>query len=124
MIDDGCPSGPEVAGTFSEADFKIGTGSLDPCGNNAWPLDLVSTGISANKFDIVDLASFVSGLRKLNTNPGETGFNMRWDIAPGDSGFGKFINAGDLAISMGGLSGFPPMLDGVKAMGKRCPFAP
>jgi hypothetical protein len=66
-------------GTFSEGQFKIGTGHLDPCGNNGWPLDLVSTGISANRFDIVDLGSFVAGAggRKLNTNPGETGFSSR-----------------------------------------------
>ena len=38
VIDDGCPAGPaESREHTQEARFKVGTGSLDPCGNNGWP---------------------------------------------------------------------------------------
>jgi hypothetical protein len=121
---DGCPKD----GLYSEAEFKIGTGSLDPCGNNGWPLDLVSTGFSANKFDTVDLASFVTGVRKLGKNPNQTGFDSRWDLVPGNSGLAAsgWINTLDLAATVSGATGFPPMLGtGVKALaGPPCPFPP
>ena len=124
VVDDGCPGGPNMAGTYSEGQFKIGTGSLDPCGSNGWPLDLVSTGISVNEVDIVDLASFVSGVRKLDKNPNEAGFDSRWDVVPGRT-FGKFINTADLAAFVGGVTGFPPMLSGARAFnGPPCPPTP
>jgi hypothetical protein len=128
VIDDGCPSGPPIEGTFSEAGFKIGTGSLDPCGNNGWPLELVSTpAFTANKVNISDLGSFVGGVRKLGKNPNETGFDARWDLVPGNSGLTSsgWINIVDLTAMIGGPTGAPPMLGGVRAMnGPDCPFAP
>jgi len=83
----------------------------------------VSTGISANKFDIVDLGSFVTGTRKLNTTPGEPGFDSRWDLVPGSS-TAKFINIADMAATITNVTGYPPMLGGMKAIGKACPFPP
>jgi hypothetical protein len=124
VADDGCPGGPSQVGSFSEAQFKIGTNGLDPCGNNGWPLDLNSSGFSANKVDIVDLGTFVTGVRKLNTNPGETGFDSRWDLVPGTT-TAKFINIVDMATMVTGVTARPPMLGGVKALGgPGCPFAP
>jgi hypothetical protein len=121
-FNDGCPQ----VGTFSEAQFKIGTGSLDQCGNTGWPLDLVSTGFSANKFDTVDLASFVAPVRRLGKNAGQTGFSSRWDLVPGNSDLtdSGWINIVDMAATVSGASGFPPMLGGVKAMNQFCPSAP
>jgi hypothetical protein len=121
-VNDGCPQ----AGAFSEATFKIGTSQQDPCGNTGWPLDLVSTGISANKIDTVDLGNFVAPIRRLDRDPGETGFGSRWDLVPGSVGTLKFINLADMAAMITGATGFPPMLGtGVKALGgPPCPFAP
>jgi hypothetical protein len=125
VVDDGCAGGPDQAGVFSEAQFEIGTGSLDPCGNEGWPLDLASAGISANRFNISDLGSFVAPLRRLGSRPGDEVFNSRWDLVPGNARLGSaWINIVDLAASTSGLSGFPPMLGGIKAMNQSCPFPP
>jgi hypothetical protein len=127
VVNDGCPGGPAQSGAYSEAQFNIGTGSQDPCGNNGWPLDLVSTGNSANRFDVVDLASFVTPIRRMNKSPNQAGFSSRWDLVPGNSGLGSsgWINILDLSATVTGRSGFPPMLGGVKAMGGPvCPFPP
>jgi hypothetical protein len=121
---DGCPGGPARVGSFSEGQFRIGTGSLDPCGNNGWPLDLNPTGLSTNRIDIVDLGSFVAGVRKLNTNPGEAGFDSRWDLVPGTTS-SKFINTVDMAAMVANVTARPPMLGGVKALGgPPCPYPP
>jgi hypothetical protein len=124
VIDDGCPGGPPQAGSFSEAQFRIGTKAFDPCGQDAWPSDLVSSGFSENKFDIVDLGSFLTPVRRMQSNPDETAFDSRWDLAPGNSGFGGFINIADLAATVTGARGFPPMLNGQKAFSRACPIAP
>ncbi len=122
-FNDGCPQ----VGTYSEAQFKIGTGAMDPCGNNGWPADVFSTGLSANKLDLQDLGSFVAPPpRRLNTNPGEAGFSSRWDLLPG-SPAGKFINLQDIAASAPSTlsaTSRPPMFGGTPAFGKVCPFAP
>jgi CSLREA domain-containing protein len=126
VVDDGCPGSPPKAGRYSEAAFKIGTGLTDPCGTGGWPSDLVSTGASANRLDIVDLGSFIAPVRRLNTNPDDSGFNSRWDLKPGRSDFGavEFINLEDLAAVITGTSGYPPMLGGQRAFGKTCPSPP
>jgi hypothetical protein len=114
-------------GAFAEAQFKIGTGSLDPCGNNGWPLELVSTPAStANKFNISDLGSFVAPVRRLGKNPNQAGFSSRWDLVPGNSGLvsSGWINIVDLGATVSGVSGFPPMLGGVKALNQLCPYPP
>jgi hypothetical protein len=125
FVNDGCPR----AGLFSEGQFRIGTGSLDPCGNNGWPLELVSTPaeFTGNKYNISDLGSFVAPIRRMGTIPGQAAFSSRWDLVPGDSGLtsGGWINIVDLGATIGGPTGFPPMLGGAKAMGgPACPFPP
>jgi hypothetical protein len=119
-INDGCPPG------FSEAQFKIGTSQQDPCGNNGWPLELVSTGGSANRYDVGDLGSFVAPVRRLGKNPNQAGFDTRWDFEPGHSNLagGGWINIVDLSRTTASVTAFPPMLGGVKAQGQLCPFPP
>jgi hypothetical protein len=124
IVDDGCPGGPAQAGNFSEAQFKIGTGSLDPCGQTGWPSDVFSSGASANKLTIQDVISFVTMPRKLDKDPGDTGFNSRWDLAPGRGIFGKFININDITALVNGTTGSPPMFNGTRAFDKECPFPP
>jgi hypothetical protein len=126
VTDDGCPGGPAQAGAFSEAQFRVGTGSLDPCGNNGWPLDLVSTGGSANRYNIQDLASFVVPVRRMGNAPNQAGFNSRWDFWPGPGALpGQgWINVIDLGATTTGLTGAPPMLGGADAINQTCPFAP
>jgi len=121
VADDGCPGGPAQDGAYSEAQFKVGTVELDSCGNDGWPAELVSAGASANKVDLIDVSSFIAPLpKKLNTNPGEAGYNMRWDVVPG--GAGNFINLLDMS-SLTTLA--PPMLGWARAFsGPACPFPP
>ncbi len=119
-LNDGC----QVEGGYSEAQFKIGTMQWDPCGQNAWPADLVSTGISTNKVDIVDLGSFVAPFRRIGTAPNQLGFNSRWDVVPGQPLAGAWINLVDLGAFVSGAPGFPPMLGGARAFNATCPFGP
>jgi hypothetical protein len=122
-FNDGCPQ----IGSFSEAQFKIGTGSQDPCGNNGWPLELVTTGLSANRYNISDIGSFVAPIRRLGKNPNQAGFSSRWDLVPGAiigaPGLG-WINVQDLATTTGGGTAFPRMLGGVKVLNQLCPYPP
>jgi hypothetical protein len=127
VIDDGCANGPGQAGDFSEAQFKIGTGSLDPCGNNGWPLELVSSPAgTANRYNISDLGSFVAPTRRLGKNPPDAGFSSRWDLEPGNSGLttSGFINVVDLGKTSAGGTAFPRMLGGAKALNQLCPYPP
>ena len=93
----------------------------DPCGGDAWAVDLVGGFFSTNKANISDLASFISPVRRLNTSPSDAGFNQRWDLVPGST-FGKQINVQD----MGSLvTARPPMLGGTRAYnGPDCPWPP
>ena len=96
--------------------------------DNGWPLELVSTPeFTANKYNISDLGSFVAPVRRMGTISGQAAFSSRWDLAPGDSGLTSsgWINIVDLGATIGGPTGFPPMLGGAKAMGGPvCPFPP
>jgi hypothetical protein len=102
-------------------ELHVTTDPADPCGQTAWPADLVSTGISTNDIDIVDIASFVAPVRRINTSPGDGNFNVRWDLVPGTT-IGDHINVQDMAaISLL----HPPMLEGARAFnGPACPYAP
>jgi hypothetical protein len=93
----------------------------DPCGTTSWPADFVSGGIpnSTNKVTITDLTSFLAPTRRMNTSPGDVGFDVRWDITPGAGLFAKVININDMT-SLIVVS--PPML-GVRAFnGPLCPW--
>jgi len=131
---DGCHDSPgddyDGDGYTDEVEqLHLGTNPVDPCGQDAWPSDLVSAGFSFNKFDIVDLASFVAPVRRITTSPGdEPAYSVRWDLKPGPitpPGTGAHINLTDLAATITGSTGFPPMLGGQKALGgPSCPFPP
>jgi len=113
----------------AENTIYSGTGGRDqdPCGNNGWPADLMSTGASTNKLDIQDLASFVAPTRRLNTSPGNPNFSARWDIVPGTS-VGEHVNVTDLTALVSGPTGYPPMFapvppaTGGRAFGLTCPW--
>ena len=121
---DGCPGGPVQEGPFSEAQFKIGTGSQDPCGIDGWPSNLFDGGASANKLTIQDVTSFVAPDRHFDTNPGDPFYNPRWDIRPGAGALPKFINIQDVLELVAGPTGNPPMFGGGRAFGQTCPFPP
>lgn len=98
VIDDDCSGGPPKAGSWSEAQFNIGTDPLDSCGTDGNPADLVSGGIpsSTNSVNLLDLTSFLAPARRLDTSPGNANFNKRWDLAPGRGLFNTWINVADL----------------------------
>jgi hypothetical protein len=129
---DGCHDSPgqdrDGDGYTDEVEeLHLHTRGDDPCGTDAWPSDISATGISANRFDIIDLGTFVAPIRRLNTSPSQTGFDVRWDLRPGaitPPGTGPHINTQDLAATVTGLSGFPPMFGGQKALGRNCVVAP
>ncbi len=66
---------------------------------DAWPPDFDDNQL----VNIQDLASFIAPVRRVNTSPGEPGFDtvqdgyngQRWDLAPGS--FGEVINIQDMA---------------------------
>jgi len=127
VVDDGCPGGPPQSGAYSEAGFSIGTGPLDPCGTNAWPLDLASGGVpdSTNRVTITDLTSFLAPIRRLDSSPGRPSFSSRWDLVPGHGLFTNWIVINDLTSLLAGPTGSPPMLGGARAFnGPVCPVLP
>jgi hypothetical protein len=94
----------------------------DPCGNNAWPADIVGGSVSENRVNLVDLSSYLAPVRRINTSPGDTNFDVRWDVVPGNSGVGQHINIIDIA-SVSTVR--PPMLGLVRAFnGPPCPWPP
>jgi len=134
LVDEPLPGGSETSDCDGDGYTGLkeeyiyiaaGTGKdQDPCGNSGWPADLVvSTGPNANRITLNDLISFYfPSPRKLNTNPGDPGYNQRWDLVPGSGGAGKVINLIDIS-SLTILK--PPMLFGVKAFsGPVCPWPP
>ncbi len=94
----------------------------DPCGMTAWPADFVAGGIpnSTNKVTITDLTSFLAPERRINTSPGDTAFDIRWDIVPGPGLFSKVININDMTSL---ITVMPPMFNGPRAFnGPTCPW--
>ena len=106
----------------------IGTAVDDPCGNDGWPADVWAQAVSGsgNLVDILDITSFiVPAPRKLDTNPGDAGYDQRWDLKPGKAIFLEDINIQDLTALLVGTTGFPPMLEGARAFdGPSCPYPP
>ncbi len=124
VLDDGCPGGPAQVGTFSEAQFKIGTLDQDPCGSNGWPLELFTGAGSMNQITLQDLTSFLGGPRRFGTSPGHPDFSSRWDLLPG--GAPNWINLQDFTamIAAASSTGKPPMLGGARAFGSPGPVCP
>jgi len=116
-VNDGCPQ----VGTYSEAQFKIGTSATDRCGvgnegngvpSGAWPADLYSGGIpnSTDKVNATDLTSFLAPAKRLDTAPGQAGFSSRWDLNPGRGFSNNMINVTDMtALLAANPKGYPPM---------------
>jgi hypothetical protein len=114
--------------------FPNALGDQDPCGTNlfpvtsppspiGWPSDLRGEdSFSANKVNVVDLASFIAPLRRFNTDITEFPGNHRWDLAPGSGIFPVDINIEDVAVIVSSNTGFPPMLLGARAYLSDCPW--
>jgi hypothetical protein len=126
------PLPPAAAGFDCDGDGYTGTGEVsiyfpattadqDPCGGEGWPSELFTTGGSVNKLNLQDVLSFVVPIRHLDTNPGDDGFSLRWDLLPGPGLFGKFINIQDLTALILGPTGNPPMIGG-RAFNLECPW--
>jgi hypothetical protein len=110
---------------FSDfAEWNIGTDWNRRCGpgavpalSDAWPLDFVSGGIfgSTDRVFIDDLTTFLSP-RRLDTNPGDPNYNVRWDLDPGMGIFTTVINIADLNAMLGGPTAFPKMFNSNRAL--------
>lgn len=110
---DACDTDDDSDGYTDTAEAHVGTDALTPCGGSGWPVDLYPTGFSFNQVDIQDLNSFLAPVRRLDTSPGDPGYDVRWDIVPGAGMLGTTINAQDF-ISLITVS--PAMLDGLRAL--------
>jgi hypothetical protein len=111
-------------GFDNTVEITIATSFANPCGDfdttkpgnpsKNWPADLATIGSSANVVNIEDALSFLGPVRRLDTSPGDPGYDVRWDIVPGSGVFSKTVNMQDL-ISLLTLS--PPMFSGARAFG-------
>ena len=101
----------------------------DACGNNGWPSDLFSTGMSANLISTQDMGSFIAPVPHLGTSPGDPFYDVRWDLKPGvNFPFVGHISVADIGTMLTGTQGYPPMLGGAAAFGNPagpvCPWPP
>jgi hypothetical protein len=116
-VGDICDDG-DGDGYFDDAEWHVGTNPTVKCGVDGWPADLSSAWFSANAVDIVDLTTFLAPTRRLETNPGDAGYDVRWDLIPGGGIFADEINIADLTSL---LSQPVPMLNNQPAMNQACP---
>jgi hypothetical protein len=96
----------------------------DACGTNGWAADFSSGGVpdSTNRITITDLTSFLAPTRRIDTSPGDGGFDVRWDLVPGPGLFVEVVNINDVTSQ---IVLAPPMLGGVRAFdGPACPYGP
>jgi hypothetical protein len=114
IADDGCPGGPPEFAATNEGMHHIGTSSLDHCGTDGWPADLVSGGTpnSTNRITITDLTSFLGPTRRLDTNFSGWAFSPRWDLQPGPGVLSAWINITDITFL---IALHPPMFAGARA---------
>jgi hypothetical protein len=121
-------------GFGNETERHVGTDALGRCGVGAesgpskdWPLDFVSGGIfgSTDKILIDDFNTFLAP-RRLDASPGDALYDVRWDLDPGAGLFGpKWINVADFNKMLGGVTAFPPMFGGERALdGPACTAHP
>ncbi|MEK6968357.1 MAG: thrombospondin type 3 repeat-containing protein [Nanoarchaeota archaeon] len=122
-VGDACDSDDDNDGYSDVSEGLIGTNPLYPCGNLGWPADFVSSTMSPNKVDIMDVTSFLAPSRRFNSNPGDAAYSVRWDISPAAS-FGSKINIVDLTSLIAGPTAYPPMLGGARAFNSECPLPP
>ncbi|HET9477640.1 MAG TPA: thrombospondin type 3 repeat-containing protein [Dehalococcoidia bacterium] len=132
---DGLPAGAEnydcdgdgYKGSVEGWVFGATAMDQDACGVTAWPSDFVSTGIpnTYNRVTVNDLTSFLAPVRRLDSSPGNPGYDRRWDLMPGKGLFVNDINVNDMTSLIAGSSGNPPMLNGLRALsGPSCPWPP
>lgn len=108
-------------GFTDDVETYLGTGPTDPCGNDGWPLDLYPSDMSFNKIDVQDIVSFLVPIRYLDSDVGTNPGDVRWDLVPGPTIFSFDINVQDLTSI---IVSTPPMLEGPRAYGSSCPYAP
>jgi hypothetical protein len=121
VVNDGCGAIPQ-SGSYSEAQFKIGTNDQDPCGGSGWPSDLATAGGSANKLNIQDVLAFVAPTRRIDTSPSHANFSSRFDLLPGKGALGTWLNVQDITAMFNAPAGFPPMFNSQRAFDKSCPW--
>lgn len=96
----------------------------DPCGNDGWAPDLVSDEpVSGNRLNVLDITTYITPVRRLNTRPPGGDYSARWDVVPGAAVTGGFwIDVLDLTQI---VQLAPPMLGGVRQFqGPDCPWPP
>jgi parallel beta-helix repeat protein len=131
LVNEALPPGAEAYdcdgdGYAGTREANVTTSDQDPCGGSGWPSDLfpgTPGGFQYNTLNIQDLGTFIAPVRRFGTSPGHPNFSVRWDLVPGGT-IGGAINIQDIAATITGASGFPPMLGTQKAFGKTCPYAP
>lgn len=108
----------------------IGTGPLDPCGNDGWPADLTGDD---NRLNVADLASFIFPLRADGSfnkighpvpDPDDPSIS-RWDLDPNNVITIADLNA--LNPRVDATTSRPPMFGGQPAFFTNlglCPFPP
>jgi hypothetical protein len=108
-------------GFTASMETYLGTDAGDRCGNTnaagtsmAWPADLYSGGVpdSTDRVTISDMTSFLGPVRRINTNPNDPAYDVRWDLSPGPSVFLTFINIQDIVQL---ILTTPPMFAGQRA---------
>jgi len=125
VVDDGCPGGPALVGTYSEGQFNISTITPGRCEvgqtvppSSHWPADLAANGaFSGDKINVSDLASFVAPNRRIGTKPGDTEFSARHDLVPGTTFGTAWINVADLSSVTLLTPPMPPYNGTTKAFG-------
>ena len=118
---DTCDPEDDGDGYLDTVEVHIGTNPLDNCGDpvvipphsfptsSSWPPDLRMGGLTSNRVDISDVATFVVPFRHMNTNPNDTYYDKRWDIVPGPGVFPEDINVADMYAV---INAYPLMFGG------------
>ncbi len=93
--------GDGYTGTAEQHVFNLAMNrDQQTCGTTNWPPDISAVAFplnSLNKVNLPDLQSFILPTRRLETSPGDTNFDVRWDLVPGATfPFVKHINLADL----------------------------
>jgi hypothetical protein len=116
-LGDTCDDG-DGDGFVDSIEWHVGTGPVAQCGINGWPADLYSQGLSFNKVTIQDITSYMAPIRRLDANPTDPGYHVRWDLVPGTTVLPKHVNIQDLIAI---IVVRPPMLGGNSAINATCP---